>query len=280
MRKYVTYSMLTVTIGVLSGCSSLQEQIGIDSTTASNIVAQMASALTGEVQRAAVCFGLTAVDPDDYDGWGGECPGSDIDAQVFALLCRENGISNTSEYYNDEVTISGFKQAVRDAVADLKPGDLLVIFSSGHGGQIADTNGDEDDDMDETLCLWDGQLSDDDLYALLLELPIGLRVFFVTDTCNSGSNFKARPIRMHFPVARELAPFALIHYGGCADGKSSYGSASGGAWTTALVDGWVQGVSYSQWFKDSKATMITEQVPSYAEFGLVIDAYRMAPAFQ
>jgi hypothetical protein len=41
-----------------------------------------------------------------------------------------------------------------------------VFFVSGHGGQVKDTDGDEEDGLDETLCLWDGQCADDFLRSV------------------------------------------------------------------------------------------------------------------
>jgi hypothetical protein len=52
---------------------------------------------------------------------------------------------------------------------DAKAGDLVAIYYSGHGGnEIPDLNKDEDDPwddrFDETWCLYDAQLIDDELY--------------------------------------------------------------------------------------------------------------------
>ena len=53
---------------------------------------------------------------------------------------------------------------MRGAAKALKPGDLFFLTYSGHGGQVPDVTGDEDDKQDETWCLYDGQLIDDELY--------------------------------------------------------------------------------------------------------------------
>jgi hypothetical protein len=70
---------------------------------------------------------------------------------------------------------------------------------SGHGGQVPDFSGDEgleraDDFQDETLCLYDGQIVDDELYALWAAFPADTRVLVISDCCHSGSNIKARMI--------------------------------------------------------------------------------------
>lgn len=232
---------------------------------------------TGFVARAVVA-GLTAVDPLAWGGWSGECPGCDVDSETFLYMCQESG-AQTVLFQNAAATRSNLFNAARSAWSDMKPGDLFVFYISGHGGQGADTNGDEADGQDETLCLWDGPLSDDALLDLWDEVPAGVRVFMVTDTCHSGSNFKYRPRSLRASIPREFRG-GLIHYGGCADGEYSYGSASGGAFTTALVDAWDPANTYLTWFASTAKKMPKNQTPTYAEWGNVADAFRNSPVFK
>mmetsp|Transcript_34745 Transcript_34745/g.63172 ORF Transcript_34745/g.63172 Transcript_34745/m.63172 type:complete len:1225 (-) Transcript_34745:64-3738(-) len=72
-------------------------------------------------------------------------------------------------------------------------GDELFLHYSGHGGQQADANGDEGvGGKDDTLIPCDfqssGQITDDELYSLLVEsLPAGVRLWVIFDCCHSGS---------------------------------------------------------------------------------------------
>lgn len=234
-------------------------------------------AATGVVRRAVVA-GLTAVDPAKYGGWLGDCPGCDVDAGTMALLCREEGLQ-VSELHNQECTAANLMATSRRAWSGMKPGDLFVFFISGHGGQIKDTNGDEADGQDETLCLWDGELSDDILAGLWQEIPAGVRVLFITDTCNSGTNFRYRPRSLKRTLPRAYTG-SLIHFGGCADGKSSFGTESGGTFTTALIDGWSARNSYIAWFESAAAKMPRTQVPQYVEYGNVNASFRNSPALK
>ena len=64
---------------------------------------------------------------------------------------------------------------------------------------MPDFSGDEalerrDDFQDETLCLFDGQMIDDELYALWAGFPADSRVLVLSDCCHSGSNVKERLI--------------------------------------------------------------------------------------
>jgi hypothetical protein len=232
---------------------------------------------TGFVARAVVA-GLTFVDPLSYKGWDGKCPGCDVDAETFTLMCVESGVQ-VETFHNAAATRQNLLDAARRAWADMKPGDLFIFYISGHGGQENDIDGDEEDGQDETLCLWDGPLSDDVLRALWNEVPAGVRVFMVSDTCHSGSNFRYKPRSLQKSIP-DAFKGGLIHYGGCADGFYSYGSSSGGTFTTALVDGWSATNTYVSWFAAAAATMPKNQIPSYSEWGNVTDEFRHAPVFK
>jgi hypothetical protein len=82
--------------------------------------------------------------------------------------------------------------AIRWLVEGAQAGDSLFFHYSGHGGQIPDDNGDEEDGMDETLIPVDyvqhGQIRDDDIFKLLvLPLREGVSLVAVFDCCHSGT---------------------------------------------------------------------------------------------
>lgn len=225
----------------------------------------------------AVILGLTRVDPAAYGGWNGACPGCDVDARIMADLARENGLHVTL-LMNSEATIERSIAAVRMAADRVPAGGLLMIYISGHGGQVRDTSGDEVDRLDETLCLWDGQLNDDVLGFLWTQLPPTIRVAYITDTCNSGTNYK-RPHDLGASIPRgSVVP--VIHIGGCADGLSSFGSSQGGYMTTALIDGWDDDRSWLEWAGAAQGHMPEGQVLVYAEHGPVTDAFRHGRAMR
>jgi len=77
-------------------------------------------------------------------------------------------------------------------VHDNQPGDILFFHYSGHGGQVEDISGDEDDGFDETIMPVDfrtaGQIIDDDLHTLLVKpLKAGVKFVAVFDSCHSGT---------------------------------------------------------------------------------------------
>jgi len=64
---------------------------------------------------------------------------------------------------------------------------------------VPDYSGDEalddpSDTMDETLCLYDGQLIDDELYAELGRFAAGVRIVVLSDSCHSGTVVRAGPL--------------------------------------------------------------------------------------
>jgi hypothetical protein len=76
------------------------------------------------------------------------------------------------------------------AARTLKAGDIFMLSYSGHGGQLPDLNSDEPDAQDETWCLYDGELVDDELYAQLGKFSSGVRVLVFSDSCHSGTVVK------------------------------------------------------------------------------------------
>ena len=52
-------------------------------------------------------------------------------------------------------------------------------------------NNDEDDYQDETWCLYDGELIDDEIFSLLGKFAKGVRIFVLSDSCHSGTVTKA-----------------------------------------------------------------------------------------
>ena len=76
---------------------------------------------------------------------------------------------------------------IKNASANLTTGDIFFLSYSGHGGQVPDINGDEDDGQDETWCLFDGQLIDDELHDMWLSFKEDVRILIVSDSCHSGT---------------------------------------------------------------------------------------------
>lgn len=234
--------------------------------------------------RYAICMGLTAVDPKRNHGWDGDCPGADVDRKTMTALCRQEGIiAQTLD--NSECTAYGFETMMTRMRNKLIAGDLLVITYSGHGGQVRDLNGDEDDGYDETFCFWDGQYTDDRLREQLSKLPVGVRVLLITDSCHSGTMSRSRngdayhkPITLARSGVDSLG-VELIHIAGCSEDKYSYGWHDGGKLTKALNKVHrSRTMNCGEWFYAAKKHMPKYQVPEYHEEN-VSDSFKDAPVF-
>ncbi|PRP86660.1 hypothetical protein PROFUN_05139 [Planoprotostelium fungivorum] len=82
--------------------------------------------------------------------------------------------------------------AMKWLVTGAMPGDSLFFHYSGHGSQVKDTNGDEDDGYDETILPVDfntaGQIVDDEMHDIMVKtVPAGCRLTAIFDSCHSGT---------------------------------------------------------------------------------------------
>jgi metacaspase-1 len=141
-------------------------------------------------QGLALTIGLNAVDPDHYGGWSGELNACEADANDMVAIARSRKFTHTKLLTRD-ATRSAVITGITRAAKTLAPGDIFLLTYSGHGGQVPDLNGDEVDDMDETWCLFDGELIDDELYSYLAKFKQGVRVLVFSDSCHSGTVTKA-----------------------------------------------------------------------------------------
>ena len=94
---------------------------------------------------------------------------------------------------DDRATKKNILDRLEKMVIDSKSGDSLIFHFSGHGSQIRDREGDElNDHMDELICPcdmnWDdGFITDDMLRAILDQLPKGVKMEILLDSCHSGT---------------------------------------------------------------------------------------------
>ena len=140
-------------------------------------------------------LGLNAVSGSAYGGWTGPLAACEFDANDMASIAAHKGMKSTV-LLTKKATRANMLAAMRAAAETLKSGDLFFLTYSGHGGQVPDVTGEEVDKKDETWCLFDGQLIDDELYAELGRFASGVRVLVLSDSCHSGT------------VTREVPPMS------------------------------------------------------------------------
>ena len=137
-------------------------------------------------------IGLNAVDPADYSGWSGDLLACEFDANDMAAIAKSKGMKSTV-LLTKKATRANSLAGIRAAARQLKAGDLFFLTYSGHGGQVPDVTGEEDDKKDETWCLYDGEVIDDELYLEFSRFAEGVRVLVLSDSCHSGTVTRAAP---------------------------------------------------------------------------------------
>jgi metacaspase-1 len=158
-------------------------------------------------QGISLHLGLNQIDPAVY-GTGNDLAGCVNDARAMQALAVAQGFQTTL-MLDEQATSASVIQAIAGAASSLRAGDMLLLTYSGHGSQVPDKNGDEPDGSDETWCLYDRMLIDDELNQLWSQFSAGVRIFMLSDSCHSGT--VARMLK-----ARDLVQSAAVsdHYRG------------------------------------------------------------------
>jgi hypothetical protein len=248
----------------------------------------------------ALLVGLKSVDSSAYGGWDGQngCYGCELDVDNVERIVQPLGYK-TKILTTASAKASTVITSLELASQECEPGDTFVFYFSGHGGQQPDANSDESDGQDETLVAYDRQITDDELNAIWPEFRAGVKIFMLSDSCNSGTNYKmslrdiasSTPMRMFSNksgtnksgkrATRSAMKAQMIHFGGCRDGATSAGYQFGGAFTGALCDSWNGGDfigDYRSFFESIKSK-VTGQEVQYNEYGPVDDSYRKERPF-
>ena len=147
---------------------------------------------TPKARGLSLHIGLNSVSPAHYGGWTGDLSACEFDAKDMAALATGRGMKATV-LLTKNGTRAKVLAALRAAAKTLASGDLFFLSFSGHGGQVPDVSGEEADKLDETWCLYDGQLIDDELYLELGKFATGVRILVLSDSCHSGTVVRACP---------------------------------------------------------------------------------------
>lgn len=147
----------------------------------------------GNGTRRALLVGI------NYVGQNGQLSGCHNDVgNIMDYLIQRQGFDKANIHVlmddgkNESPTYDNIIKAFRRLVAQAEAGDSCFFHYSGHGGRLADDNGDEDDGYDETLIPVDfqsaGQMRDDIVFSELVgRMPEGATLTCLMDCCHSGS---------------------------------------------------------------------------------------------
>jgi len=137
-------------------------------------------------------YPLAEPDEDWPDGWDGPLDGCEADAELICKVAKAQGFK-TKTLLSAEATAENVKSEIRKAADSLSDGDMFLLSYSGHGGQVPDLNKDESQDewdtdgWDETWCLHDRHLIDDEQQVMYADFKPGVRILILSDSCHSGT---------------------------------------------------------------------------------------------
>eukprot|EP00747_Dinoflagellata_sp_TGD_P206517 gnl/TRDRNA2_/TRDRNA2_80213_c0_seq1.p1 gnl/TRDRNA2_/TRDRNA2_80213_c0~~gnl/TRDRNA2_/TRDRNA2_80213_c0_seq1.p1 ORF type:complete len:296 (+),score=54.31 gnl/TRDRNA2_/TRDRNA2_80213_c0_seq1:87-974(+) len=124
------------------------------------------------------------------------------DAVRFVQTAERAGVEDVTVLTDEYLETPGFpsQKAVLDAIRDVasrcEEGDWFFFFYAGHGENVPDLDGDEEDGLDEAFVTpnTDGNLAEkfwlvDDDFAIALDkfVPAGVRIMCICDCCHSGT---------------------------------------------------------------------------------------------
>jgi hypothetical protein len=131
---------------------------------------------------------------------------SEDTAWKMAELAFQAGYRAIHLLCGPEATREAVGAQLAGAARALRPGQTLFVSFSGHGSRVPDSDGDEWDHWDETWCLHDADLVDDELAACWRLLPAGARVLVVAESCFGAGSGRHGKQAMARHEAREAAP--------------------------------------------------------------------------
>ena len=135
-------------------------------------------------------IGLNKVNEEHYHNLK-DLRGAVNDAQLM-----ENIAENVFNYHDtrllldEAATSKNVLQILKEYSNITNTGDIVFITYSGHGGQMEDpffSLKDGDEPVDETWCLFDRQLIDDELFEAFRKFKSGVRIVIFSDSCHSGT---------------------------------------------------------------------------------------------
>lgn len=138
-------------------------------------------------------IGLNKVDKKHYPGVPA-LRAAVNDAEFWETYARKLGYA-THSLHNQDATDDAVLQSLNDYARKMKAGDILLLTYAGHGSEVPNEKADgfDDERNDQTWCLYNRQLLDDELFDAFRKFAEGTRILVVSDSCHSGTMVRALP---------------------------------------------------------------------------------------
>ena len=156
-----------------------------------------------QAEKRALIIGIGAYPDVDY-GWPVIHGDNDIAFATSVLQANGFKTSNIVTLRNEQATYQAICKTFKRLIASAQTSDVVYIHFSGHGQQITDMDGDEEDGYDEAWVAYDAlmestpiyhgehHITDDQLNGWLLQLrkKVGIngQIVVVSDACHSGTS--------------------------------------------------------------------------------------------
>jgi hypothetical protein len=135
--------------------------------------------------RRALCIGINAYPTAPLEG----CI---ADATAWMSTLSALGFAQPILLTDAQATRAAIIGALAQLFQVSRAGDVVVMQYSGHGTQLRDVDGDDEDDRDEAICPYDfadgAFIIDDDFARVFAQIPDGVSVTCFFDCCHSGTN--------------------------------------------------------------------------------------------
>lgn len=190
----------------------------------------------------------------------------DKDIPVVEDMLLSNGFQKADivELKNEQATAAAIRREMNTLISKAKEGDIIYIHFSGHGQQITDIHGDEEDGLDEAWIPYDAQFAyaqgkyegenhiiDDQINVWLHQLRTRIgqngKITVVADACHSGGgsrseDFVVRGTADKFVIPNQAKPFTgeagaeidWVFISACKSYQSNYEYKGHGSLTYAL----------------------------------------------
>lgn len=109
------------------------------------------------------------------------------DAEDMKKIAEDLQYESSILLQDKDATARNVLEQLGRMAQEIQPGGVALISYAGHGSQVPDTTGDEPSGRDQTWVLYDRMLLDDELFAMWKRFAPGVRIYFISDSCHSGS---------------------------------------------------------------------------------------------